>query len=38
VSTASRADLVVWLADGQVRAVGSHELLWLDPAYRAVFQ
>jgi ATP-binding cassette, subfamily B, bacterial len=38
VSTAARADLVVWLADGQVRAVGSHERLWLDPAYRAVFQ
>jgi ATP-binding cassette subfamily B protein len=38
VSTAGRADLVVWLADGQVRAVGPHERLWLDPAYRAVFQ
>ncbi|MET1074169.1 MAG: ABC transporter ATP-binding protein [Umezawaea sp.] len=36
-ATARRADLVVWLVDGEVRATGSHEALWLDPAYRAVF-
>jgi ATP-binding cassette subfamily B protein len=36
-ATARRADLVVWLVDGQVRATGSHEALWLDPGYRAVF-
>lgn len=37
VSTAARADLVVWLADGRVRAIGSHERLWDEPAYRKVF-
>ena len=37
VVTAARADLVVWLADGQVRATGPHERLWDDPAYRNVF-
>jgi ATP-binding cassette subfamily B protein len=36
-TTARRADLVVWLADGRVRGTGSHDELWLDPAYRAVF-
>jgi ATP-binding cassette subfamily B protein len=36
-STAARADLVVWLAAGRVRAVGPHERLWDDPAYREVF-
>ncbi|GAA0627533.1 ABC transporter ATP-binding protein [Kutzneria viridogrisea] len=36
-TTAARADLVVWLADGSVRATGAHELLWQDPEYRAVF-
>jgi ATP-binding cassette, subfamily B, bacterial RamA/AmfB len=36
-STARRADLVVWLVDGRVRATGTHEVLWQDPAYRAVF-
>jgi ATP-binding cassette subfamily B protein len=36
-ATARRADLVVWLVDGRVRATGSHEALWLDPGYRAVF-
>jgi ATP-binding cassette subfamily B protein len=38
MATAARADLVVWLAAGQVRATGSHEALWDDPDYRAVFQ
>lgn len=37
VSTAARADLVVWLEDGRVRAAGPHERLWDDPAYRKVF-
>jgi ATP-binding cassette subfamily B protein len=36
-ATAARADLVVWLADGQVRAVGTHEQLWARPDYREVF-
>jgi ATP-binding cassette subfamily B protein len=36
-STAARADLVVWLADGRVQAVAPHEDLWTDPEYRAVF-
>lgn len=36
-ATASHADLVVWLADGRVRGTGSHDELWTDPAYRAVF-
>ncbi|MEU1784569.1 ABC transporter ATP-binding protein [Streptomyces sparsogenes] len=37
VTTAARCDLVVWLADGRVRAVAPHTELWSDPAYRAVF-
>ncbi|WP_107046796.1 ABC transporter ATP-binding protein [Streptomyces albus] len=37
VSSAARADLVVWLENGRVRAVGPHETLWERPAYRAVF-
>lgn len=36
-STAARADLVVWLDGGRVRAVQPHLLLWADPEYRAVF-
>ncbi|MFJ7159799.1 ATP-binding cassette domain-containing protein [Streptomyces sp. NPDC101118] len=36
-SAAARADLVVWLEDGRVRATGTHAGLWRDPAYRAVF-
>jgi ATP-binding cassette subfamily B protein len=36
-ATAVRADLVVWLAGGRVRAIGPHDRLWRDPAYRAVF-
>jgi len=36
-STAARADLVVWLVDGRIRAVAPHEELWTDPEYRAVF-
>ncbi|WP_229873691.1 ABC transporter ATP-binding protein [Streptomyces cirratus] len=37
VSSAARADLVVWLEDGRIRATGGHAELWQDPAYRAVF-
>ena len=37
-ATAARADLVVWLAGGSVRAVGRHADLWADPEYREVFQ
>lgn len=37
VSTAARADLVVWLQDGRVRAVGPHERLWNEAGYREVF-
>ncbi|MGW5849086.1 ATP-binding cassette domain-containing protein [Streptomyces sp. NPDC055254] len=38
ISSAVRADLVVWLEDGRVRAVGPHDELWRrDPDYRAVF-
>lgn len=36
-STAARTDLVVWLADGRIRAVAPHQELWADPEYRAVF-
>ncbi|MEE1752032.1 ABC transporter ATP-binding protein [Streptomyces sp. SP18CS02] len=37
LSSAARADLVVWLDEGRVRGVGPHRTLWRDPAYRAVF-
>ncbi|MGR6916664.1 ABC transporter ATP-binding protein [[Actinomadura] parvosata] len=37
-ATAARADQVVWLDGGTVRARGPHDVLWQDPAYRAVFQ
>jgi ATP-binding cassette subfamily B protein len=36
-STASRADLVVWLDGGTVRAAASHVELWQDPEYRSLF-
>ncbi|MEU5875232.1 ABC transporter ATP-binding protein [Glycomyces sp. NPDC047369] len=36
-SLAARADLVVWLEDGRVRAVGPHAALRADADYRAVF-
>ncbi|MFB4264691.1 ABC transporter ATP-binding protein [Nonomuraea sp. GTA35] len=38
LATAARADQVVWLDGGTVRACGPHHVLWQDPAYRAVFQ
>lgn len=37
-STAARADLVVWLADGRLRGQGTHRGLWADPGYRSTFQ
>lgn len=36
-ATAGRSDLVVWLENGRVRAVGSHHKLWSQRAYREVF-
>jgi ATP-binding cassette subfamily B protein len=37
-SSAARADTVVWLDGGHVRAVGTHRSLWELSGYRAVFQ
>lgn len=37
VSTAARADRVIWLESGRVRRCAPHHLLWRDPDYRAVF-
>jgi ATP-binding cassette subfamily B protein len=37
VGTAARADLVVWLDGGRVRAVGRHSELWESTAYRELF-
>ncbi|MEU2116327.1 ABC transporter ATP-binding protein [Streptomyces sp. NPDC016459] len=37
VSTAARADRVVWLEAGRVRRYAPHHRLWEDPDYRAVF-
>jgi ATP-binding cassette subfamily B protein len=37
LSTAARADVVVWLDDGRLRALGSHDELWRLPEYREVF-
>jgi ATP-binding cassette, subfamily B, bacterial len=36
-STAARADLVVWLDRGRIRAQGPHHHLWTNPDYRKVF-
>ncbi|MEV7789259.1 ABC transporter ATP-binding protein [Streptomyces sp. NPDC088106] len=36
-SVAARADLVIWLEEGEVRAVAPHRELWDLPGYRAVF-
>ncbi|MFI6023964.1 ABC transporter ATP-binding protein [Amycolatopsis magusensis] len=35
--TAARADLVAWLENGRLRGLGSHDALWREPGYRAVF-
>lgn len=37
-STAARADVVVWLEGGRVRAVAPHAELWRHPGYRAQFE
>ncbi|OXM70682.1 ABC transporter ATP-binding protein [Amycolatopsis sp. KNN50.9b] len=37
VSTAARADCVVWLDGGRVRAVAPHHRLWQDAGYREAF-
>ncbi|MEV6383892.1 ABC transporter ATP-binding protein [Streptomyces sp. NPDC051773] len=37
VTTAARADTVVWLEKGRVRAVGPHAELWRTPEYRELF-
>lgn len=37
LSTAARADVVVWLENGRMRGFGTHEDLWLRPEYREVF-
>ncbi|MFC5034482.1 ABC transporter ATP-binding protein [Streptomyces fildesensis] len=37
VSSAARADQVAWIESGRVRAVGTHQQLWREPGYRAVF-
>jgi ATP-binding cassette subfamily B protein len=36
-SVADQADLVLWLEEGAVRAVGTHRDLWHTAGYRAVF-
>ncbi|MEV6153571.1 ABC transporter ATP-binding protein [Nonomuraea sp. NPDC052129] len=38
LTTASRADRVVWLEDGRVLGHAPHHELWANPHYRAVFQ
>ncbi|MFF1814452.1 ABC transporter ATP-binding protein [Streptomyces sp. NPDC058251] len=37
VSTAARADAVLWLDEGRARALGPHAELWRTAEYRAVF-
>ncbi|GHF55764.1 ATP-binding cassette subfamily B protein [Amycolatopsis bartoniae] len=36
-ATAARADLVLWLENGRIREADRHDVLWREPAYRAVF-
>ncbi|MEI7034496.1 ABC transporter ATP-binding protein [Streptomyces pratensis] len=38
LSSAARADRVVWLEDGRVRGTGRHDALWADPDYREIFR
>jgi ATP-binding cassette, subfamily B, bacterial len=35
VTTAARADLVIWLEEGRVKGYGPHQELCLDPGYLA---
>lgn len=37
-STAARADVVIWLEQGRIRAVAAHQELWRDPTYRLMFE
>ncbi|NKQ55406.1 ABC transporter ATP-binding protein [Amycolatopsis sp. K13G38] len=37
-ATAARADLVLWMEKGRIRAMAPHERLWGNPGYRAVFE
>lgn len=37
-STAARADIVIWLDGGVLRAVAAHDKLWSDPDYRALYE
>ncbi|MEY2512986.1 MAG: ATP-binding cassette, subfamily bacterial RamA/AmfB [bacterium] len=37
-STAARADAVIWLENGRVRAYAPHDELWRDADYRALFE
>lgn len=37
-TTAAHADLVAWLENGALRALDTHERLWGEPDYRAVFE
>ncbi|WP_063740036.1 ABC transporter ATP-binding protein [Amycolatopsis jejuensis] len=37
IATAADADLVAWLDKGRLRAVATHDFLWRDPDYRAIF-
>ena len=37
-STAGRADAVVWLDGGRLRAMAPHRELWQDPEYRTLFE
>lgn len=36
-AAAARADVVLWLDNGRIRAAAPHEVLWQEPEYRAVF-
>jgi ATP-binding cassette subfamily B protein len=37
-STAARADAVIWLDGGRLRAMAPHGELWQDPEYRVLFE
>jgi ATP-binding cassette, subfamily B, bacterial RamA/AmfB len=37
-ATAARADLVVWVQRGRIRAVDPHDRLWDEPDYREIFE
>lgn len=37
-TTAAGADLVAWLENGALRALDTHQRLWNEPDYRAVFE